>query len=71
MNDYHIVLIHRSGIHQILGTVDKQPTLEFVEFMINGQPTSASLIKATSRAYYYREPMTSADAPKTFHPAQE
>ena len=71
MSDRRIVLIHRSGIHQILGTAEGQPPLEFAEFTINGEPTSASLIRANSRAIYYRELISPVNTPKTFHPAQE
>lgn len=72
-----IVFIHPDGLMQIMGTDDGMPSLPVTAegFAVQGRTVPfASLVRVTSRAAYYKEPLvpatTMGPATITFHPEQ-
>ncbi len=66
-----IVFVHPDGLHQIMGTDAKFPSLPVTaeNFEVRGRRVAfASLYRVTTRAAYYREPITPASY--TFNEAQ-
>lgn len=67
-----IVFIHPDGMRQIMGTDEGFDTLPIVaeNFEVRGRIVPfASLVRVTTRAAYYKEPMVPASY--TFHEAQK
>jgi hypothetical protein len=67
-----IVFVHPNGLHQIIGTDAPFPALPVTAegFHALGREVAfASLVKVTTRAAFYKEPLIPASA--GFHAAQQ